>query len=119
MRLTTDVPVPRVAQFIARCGKHFVRFAFFVFACSIPFAPAGAADGDSLAVACMSCHGVGGISSGSIPSLAGRDSGEMVRQMHDFASGARPGTVMNRVAKGYSDEQIVALAQYFNHLRAP
>ena len=34
-------------------------------------------------------------------------------QMKEFKSGARPATLMHQLAKGYSDEQIEAIAAYF------
>jgi len=34
------------------------------------------------------------------------------RQMADFKADRRPATIMNRIAKGYSDEQIAAIADY-------
>jgi cytochrome c553 len=33
--------------------------------------------------------------------------------MKAFKSGARPATVMHQLAKGYTDEQIVTIANYF------
>ncbi|HET7031826.1 MAG TPA: cytochrome C, partial [Casimicrobiaceae bacterium] len=38
--------------------------------------------------------------------------------MQEFKSGARPGTVMNQLAKGYTDEQIEALAGWFSAQKA-
>jgi cytochrome c553 len=35
----------------------------------------------------------------------------------DFKSGKRPGTVMNRLAKGYTDDEIKALAAYFAQMK--
>jgi cytochrome c553 len=33
--------------------------------------------------------------------------------MLDFKAGRKPATLMHQLAKGYSDEQIVAIAGYF------
>jgi cytochrome c553 len=33
--------------------------------------------------------------------------------MLDFKNGRRPATIMHQIAKGYSDEQIAAIAAYF------
>jgi len=33
--------------------------------------------------------------------------------MQEYKSGARTGTIMNQLAKGYTDEQIEALAGWF------
>jgi cytochrome c553 len=72
-----------------------------------------------LAATCANCHGTGGVSVGDLPSLAGRPREEIVRMMQEFKSGARQGTIMNQLAKGYTDEQIEALAGWFAAQRAP
>jgi len=69
--------------------------------------------GRDVAANCANCHGTDGRSRGGIPSLAGRDKAELVRQMQDFRSGKRPSTVMAQLAKGYSEAQIEAAAAYF------
>src|SRR5262249_38334138 len=69
--------------------------------------------GRNLAAACASCHGTNGVSRAGMPTLAGRDPGELTRLMQDFRSGKRPSTVMNQIARGYNDEQVAAIAAYF------
>jgi cytochrome c553 len=66
--------------------------------------------GDSLAAACTSCHGVGGRSSTAIPPLVGRDAAEIADALRAFRSGEREGTIMGRIAKGYTDQQIQDVA---------
>jgi cytochrome c553 len=46
-------------------------------------------------------------------SLAGVNKDDLVKSMQDFKTGRRPATVMHQLAKGYSDDQIVAIAAYF------
>ena len=36
-----------------------------------------------------------------------------VQRMLDFKAGRKPATIMHQLSKGYSDEQIVAIAGYF------
>lgn len=67
-----------------------------------------------LAAACASCHGTNGASVQGMPYLAGQSKGYIVERMHEFKSGKRPATVMQQIAKGYSDDQIEALAAYFS-----
>ena len=75
---------------------------------------AAAADaGRDIAASCATCHGTDGRSRGAIPSLAGRDKAVIVQQVRDFRDGKRPSTVMQQLAKGYSDAQIEAAAAYF------
>jgi len=66
-----------------------------------------------LAGPCMTCHGLDGRSHGAIPALAGNDANQMATMMKAFASGAARGTVMNYIAKGYTSEQIDAVAAFF------
>jgi cytochrome subunit of sulfide dehydrogenase len=75
-------------------------------------APAADA-GRDIAAGCATCHGTDGRSRGAIPSLAGRDKIAIVQQVRDFRDGKRPSTVMQQLAKGYSDTQIEAAAAYF------
>lgn len=67
----------------------------------------------SLAATCANCHGTDGRSVGGIEALAGMDKAEMVRKLSEFRSGARPGTIMPQLAKGYTEQQIETVAAYF------
>lgn len=75
-------------------------------------------EGRNLAAACASCHGTNGVSQAGMPMLAGRDRSEIARLMLDFRSGKRPATVMHQIAKGYSDDQIEAIAAYLSAQKA-
>jgi sulfide dehydrogenase cytochrome subunit len=67
----------------------------------------------SWAAACANCHGTGGIAQPGMVSLAGMSRQEMERKMLDFKNGRQTATVMHQISKGYSDEQIAAIAGYF------
>jgi cytochrome c553 len=67
----------------------------------------------SLAATCANCHGTNGHSVGGIEPLAGMPRDEMVRKLNEFRSGAKPATVMHQLAKGYTVEQINAIAGFF------
>ena len=67
----------------------------------------------SLSAGCAACHGTNGVSVGEVESLAGKPRDDIVRKMQEFKSGARPATVMQQLAKGYTDEQIQELAAWF------
>jgi len=68
-----------------------------------------------LSNACAGCHGTHGGSAGpSMPSLAGQSDKAIVDAMKKFKSGARPATVMGRLAKGYSDAEIAAMGEFFS-----
>ena len=68
-----------------------------------------------LAATCANCHGTDGRAVPGQPmvSLAGLPEAYFIEQMKAFRDGKRPATVMHQIAKGYSDEQIAALAAYF------
>jgi cytochrome c553 len=67
-----------------------------------------------LASACAICHGSDGRSDGKVlPPLAGMPRDHIASQMRAFRDGQRPATVMHQIAKGYTDEQIDALAAFF------
>ena len=77
---------------------------------------AGAAVADvgrDVAANCANCHGTDGHSRGGVPGLAGRDKGYLIRQVQDFRDGKRPSTIMQQLAKGYTDAEIEAAAAYF------
>lgn len=70
-------------------------------------------EGQVLGLSCTACHGTNGHSPGSIPTIAGKTPDFIANAMRDFRDGKRPATVMNRLAKGYTDAQIDALAAYY------
>ena len=45
--------------------------------------------------------------------LAGVDKGRLLQTIKDFKSGAKPATIMQQIAKGYSDEQMDLITAYF------
>jgi sulfide dehydrogenase cytochrome subunit len=68
--------------------------------------PAGAA-------ACTGCHPASTRVTSPVLRLAGLDRAAIIRAMQDFRSGKRTGTVMDRIAKGFTDEEIQAIAAWF------
>lgn len=76
-------------------------------------APASAVD-EATAAPCAGCHGPGGASvDPAIPTLAGRPAAQLESLLRDFRDDFTPSVVMGRIAKGYDDRQIAALAAYF------
>ena len=66
-----------------------------------------------MAAACAICHGTAGNAPGGMPVLAGQSSETLLRSLRDFRDGKRPATIMHQIAKGYSDDQLQALATWF------
>jgi sulfide dehydrogenase cytochrome subunit len=70
-----------------------------------------------LAMNCNNCHGTGGVSVGlSMPSIAGLSESYLKNIMMEWKTGARASANMTRLIKGYSDDEIAALAAYYAKL---
>lgn len=72
----------------------------------------------SWAAACAACHGTNGQALPGMPAIAGAPRDELVRKLLDFKAGRAPATVMHQLARGYSDEQLQQLADYFSAQQA-
>ena len=70
-----------------------------------------------LANPCAGCHGTDGASPGPIPPLKGLPSSYIISAMKSYKTDQRKGTVMNRIAKGYTDEEIKLMASHFEAAR--
>ena len=84
----------------------------------LPVSAFAADKGMVLALSCASCHGTNGLSSGSIPRIQGRSAEYIEKAMLQYKAGERPATVMNRIAKGYTDEEIKLLSAYLGNQSA-
>ncbi|HSH85348.1 MAG TPA: c-type cytochrome [Guyparkeria sp.] len=70
--------------------------------------------GEMFSNTCAACHGTFGHFEGDyMPPLAGMDKGRFVESMIAFRNGSRPATIMDRVAKAFTDEEIEAMADFF------
>lgn len=96
----TDSEIAAVAQHFAALGQA---------------AAAGGTTPSALADACAPCHGTDGRSPGAIPALSGKSTDYIVQRMLEFKAGARQGTVMNRIARGYTDSEIAAIARHLGN----
>jgi cytochrome c553 len=75
-------------------------------ASAIDLPPAGAA-------ACSGCHPIGRWAGTPFTRLVGRNAAEIAAAMAEFRAGKRPGTVMDRIAKGFSDDEVKAIAAWY------
>jgi sulfide dehydrogenase cytochrome subunit len=64
------------------------------------------------AAACSGCHASGATAATSVSRLYGRDAGDIVTAMTGFRDGSLPATVMTRIAKGFSDDELRAIAAW-------
>lgn len=73
--------------------------------------------GRTIASACFGCHGAGSESGAAIPPIiVGAPAQFIESSLKAFREDRRPSTIMGRIAKGYTDEDIAAVAQYFSAL---
>jgi sulfide dehydrogenase cytochrome subunit len=73
------------------------------------------ATGKMLADTCAGCHGTHGNSVGpASPSIAAMDPVVFVDTMLAFQSGDTYSTIMGRIAKGYTEEELEKMGEYFH-----
>ncbi|MBY0431196.1 MAG: c-type cytochrome [Rhodospirillales bacterium] len=71
----------------------------------------------ALAGTCFNCHGTEGRTSAAIPGLAGLEKDYLATALKAYKDGSREATIMHQLAKGYTDEEILALADYFSQVK--
>ena len=81
-------------------------------ALALQFPPAQA-QAPLAAQACLGCHGSGGGGVTPVPGIAGRPAGELLAALVAFRANERPGTIMGRIARGYTDAEFAAMAAHF------
>lgn len=73
--------------------------------------------GAALGQTCAGCHGTNGHSAGeSTPSIAGLSKRYLLKAMLDFKRDLRQSTIMGRIARGYSDQELATIAAYFGDM---
>ena len=98
--------------------EHSLRSSGFAVCLLVsPLALGAGASGQAIGFTCAGCHGTDGDSQGSAPSLQGEDAERLKEMLMAYKTDKEQGTVMNRIAKGYSDEEIAAVSEYFSRLK--
>ncbi len=93
-----------------------MRLVFFVAMLFVSlFVPVIGAELDaaSIALNCLTCHNDTGKTS-AIPPLNKLSALQMQQTLLDFKYDKKPATLMRRLAKGYSDAELAALAEYLS-----
>jgi cytochrome c553 len=80
---------------------------------SIAAAVVASAEPPAGAAACSGCHPATTRVPSPVPRLHGLDQAAIVRAMQDFRSGQRAATVMDRIAKGFTEAEIQAIAAWY------
>jgi len=89
------------------------RHAFMVMLVCAGMTPAAVAEAPPGAASCSGCHAEKPNVDTPVPRLAGQDANAMAAAMQAYRSGQRPATVMDRIAKGFSNDEIKAIAAWF------
>ncbi|MFN4163921.1 MAG: c-type cytochrome [Ferrovibrio sp.] len=72
----------------------------------------GISDTMFAAQTCNVCHGSSSYISPTMPAIHGVPADTLYTALTEFKTDKRPYTIMGRIARGYSDEQLRALADY-------
>lgn len=96
--------------------KTFVRSLIGVAALSPIFmadsANAVPTDGQRLAAQCAQCHETNG--NGGFLKLAGRNASSLYKQLLTMKARSTPQSIMDMQARGYTDEQLWLISEYFS-----
>jgi cytochrome subunit of sulfide dehydrogenase len=77
------------------------------------FSGAMAADAPPGASSCSGCHPAARSLETPVGRLIGGNPADIVAAMQAFRTGQRPATVMDRIAKGFTDDEIKAIADWY------
>lgn len=70
--------------------------------------------GTMLSNTCIGCHGTDGASAGpAIPSIGGFTADTFTEAMMAYKNDERPSTIMGRIVKAYTEEEIALMAKFF------
>ena len=98
--------------------KYKKRLQGIFIACSVAIGGAAFAATPSASMlgnTCAGCHGTNGSSNGpATPTIAGISSEYFIETMEAYKDGSRPSTIMTRIAKGYTEEEIKLMAEFFS-----
>jgi sulfide dehydrogenase cytochrome subunit len=93
------------------------RLHGIVFAVGVALAAPALAETPSASMlgnTCAGCHGTNGNSQGpAAPTIAGISSEYFIEAMKAYQTDARPSTIMGRIAKGYTEEEVKLMAGFF------
>ena len=64
------------------------------------------------ASACSGCHTIRSGVKTTTPPIHGRAAADIIAAMTAFRTGARPSTVMDRIAKGFTDDETALIAAW-------
>jgi cytochrome subunit of sulfide dehydrogenase len=90
-----------------------VRPATIVICLTLAVSHAIAAEAPPGASSCSGCHAASAAVETPVPRLASMKAAQIAEAMRAFRTDQRPGTIMPRIAKGFSDDEIAAIAAWY------
>ena len=87
--------------------------AALLLAASIPSADAATQTPPPGALLCSGCHATKRTVETPVPRLVGRSPTDIEAAIVAFRTGQRTATVMDRIAKGFSDDEVKAIAEWY------
>ena len=89
-----------------------MRVALAAMMSALLIGTAFAAEAPPGAAACSGCHAANPRVETPVPPIVGRPAADIAQAMTAFKAGQRSATVMDRIAKGFSDDEIQAIAAW-------
>jgi sulfide dehydrogenase cytochrome subunit len=71
---------------------------------------------EAMVFQCYTCHGADGAGAGEIPGLRGKSEQQLLDKLMEFKRGEGNPTIMDRIAAGFSDEELARIARYLANL---
>lgn len=73
----------------------------------------------SLVATCANCHGTEGaaLAGSGMPALAGQNRAAILDKLQAFRRGEASPTIMHQIARGYTESQLAAIADYLSAQR--
>ena len=87
--------------------------AILLFVSTMPLAEAPPPTPPPGASSCSGCHATSKSVETLVPRLVGRSPAEIEAAMQEFRTGQKPASVMDRIAKGFSADELAAIADWY------
>ena len=87
--------------------------AILLFVSAMPLAEATPTTSPPGAALCSGCHPTSKSVNTLVPRLVGRSAAEIEAAMQEFRTGQKRANVMDRIAKGFSADEIAAIAAWY------
>ena len=90
-----------------------LTLAALLFAAAMPEAEAASPAPPPGASSCSGCHATSKSVDTPVPRLVGRSPAEIEAAMQEFRTGQKPASVMDHIAKGFSADELAAIAAWY------